>query len=91
MLVLLFPRSSVSKTDLRLANCVGVVDSGYRGEVTFRYKFDKNSFFASLKRFEEGDRVGQLIVMPYPEVKLQEVVKLTDSERGDGAYGSTGK
>ena len=88
---LLFPRSSVSKTDLRLANCVGVLDSGYRGEVTFRYKFDKNSFFASLKRFEEGDRVGQLIIMPYPEVQLKEVVKLTESERGEGGYGSTGK
>ena len=58
---LLFPRSSVSKTDLRLANAVGVVDSGYRGEITFRYKFNKDSFFASLKRFEEGDRVGQLV------------------------------
>ena len=68
---LLFPRSSVSKTDLRLANCVGVVDSGYRGEITFRYKFDKNSFFASLKRFEEGDRIGQLVIMPYPEVQLR--------------------
>lgn len=88
---LLFPRSSVSKTDLRLANCVGVVDSGYRGEITFRYKFDKNSFFASLKRFEEGDRIGQLIVMPYPKVQLKEVVKLTESERGEGGYGSTGK
>ena len=45
---LLFPRSSVSKTDLQLANCVGVVDSGYRGELTFRYKFRKDAFFASI-------------------------------------------
>ena len=88
---LLFPRSSVSKTDLRLANAVGVVDSGYRGEITFRYKFDKNSFFASLKRFEEGDRIGQLVIIPYPKVQLNEVVNLTESERGEGGYGSTGK
>ena len=66
-----------------------ILDTG--GEITFRYKFDKNSFFASLKRFEEGDRIGQLIVMPYPEVQLKEVVKLTESERGVGGYGSTGK
>ena len=88
---LLFPRSSVSKTDLRLANCVGVVDSGYRGEITFRYKFEKGSYFASLKRFEEGDRIGQLVIMPYPEIELKEEETLTRSARGVGAYGSTGK
>ena len=88
---LLFPRSSVSKTDLRLANCVGVVDSGYRGEITFRYKFEKDSYFASLKRFQEGDRIGQLVIMPYPEIELKEEETLTRSARGVGAYGSTGK
>ena len=88
---LLFPRSSVSKTDLRLANAVGVVDSGYRGEITFRYKFEKGSYFASLKRFESGDRIGQLVIMPYPEIELKEEETLTQSARGVGAYGSTGK
>jgi len=88
---LLFPRSSTSKTDLRLANCVGVVDSGYRGEISFRYKFDKDSFFAKLKRFEDGDRVGQLVIMPYPQIELEESDELSDTERGDGGYGSTGK
>lgn len=88
---LLFPRSSVSKTDLQLANCVGVVDSGYRGELTFRYKFRKDAFFASLKRYQEGDRVGQLMVLPYPEIELEEIKELAESERGAGSYGSTGK
>jgi len=88
---LLFPRSSVSKTDLRLANAVGVVDSGYRGEITFRYKFEKDSYFASLKRFEAGDRIGQLLILPYPEIELNEHTELSDSERGEGGYGSTGK
>jgi dUTP pyrophosphatase len=88
---LLFPRSSVSKTDLALANCVGVVDSGYRGEITFRYKFKKDTYFAGLKRFLEGDRIGQLLILPYPEIKLQEIEELAESERGTGAYGSTGK
>jgi len=88
---LIFPRSSVSKTDLRLANCVGVVDSGYRGEITFRYKFRKDAFFASLKRYQEGDRIGQLVILPYPQIELEEIEELAESERGSGGYGSTGK
>ena len=88
---LLFPRSSVSKTDLRMANCVGVVDSGYRGEITFRYKFEKGSYFASLKRFQEGDRIGQLVIIELPAIELREMDELTETERGDGGYGSTGK
>lgn len=88
---LIFPRSSVSKTDLQLANCVGVVDSGYRGEITFRYKFRKDAFFASLKRYQEGDRIGQLVILPYPQIELEEIEELAESERGSGGYGSTGK
>ena len=87
---LLFPRSSVSKKDLSLANCVGVVDSGYRGEITFRYKFYSNSYFANVKRYQDGDRVGQLVILPYPEIELEEVNHLTTSSRGIGGYGSTG-
>ena len=87
---LLFPRSSVSKKDLSLANCVGVVDSGYRGEITFRYKFDSDSYFANVKRYQDGDRVGQLVILPYPEIELEEVNHLTTSSRGIGGYGSTG-
>jgi dUTP pyrophosphatase len=88
---LLFPRSSVSKTDLALANCVGVVDSGYRGELTFRYKFAKEAYFASLKRYQDGDRIGQLVIMPYPTIEPIEAAELSDTERGTGGYGSTGK
>ena len=87
---LLFPRSSTSKKDLRLANSVGVVDSGYRGEISFRYKFPKDSYFAKVKRYNDGDRVGQLVIMPYPNIELEEVEKLSTTERGDGGYGSTG-
>ena len=88
---LLFPRSSVSKTDLVLANCVGVVDSGYRGEIRFRYKFARKEYFANVRRFQEGERVGQLVIMPYPSIELEQVDNLSDTERGDGGYGSTGK
>ena len=87
---LLFPRSSTSKKDLRLANSVGVVDSGYRGEISFRYKFPKDIYFAKLKRYGNGDRIGQLVIMPYPQIELEEVSELSITERGEGGYGSTG-
>jgi dUTP pyrophosphatase len=88
---LLFPRSSVSKTDLSLANSVGVIDSGYRGEIIFRYKFKRNEHFASMRRFKEGDRVGQLLIIPYPTVELEEVTELSSTERDTGGFGSTNK
>ena len=83
---LLFPRSSVSRTCLSLANSVGVVDSGYRGEIMLKYRnaSEANSFYKS------GDRVGQLIVLPYPQIELIEVEELSSTERGDGGFGSTG-
>ena len=83
---LLFPRSSVSRTCLSLANSVGVVDSGYRGEIMLKYRNtgEANSFYKS------GDRVGQLIIMPYPQVELIEVEELSTTERGEGGFGSTG-
>ena len=87
---LLFPRSSISKTDLRLANGVGVIDSGYRGEIVFRYKFKKDAYFAGMKRYVDGDRVGQLIIIPIPQIELEEVSELTDTDRGVGGFGSTG-
>jgi dUTP pyrophosphatase len=84
--MLLFPRSSVSNTGLILANGVGVVDSGYRGEIGFRYKWK-----AGTKDYNVGDRVGQLLVLPRPYLKFVEVDELSSSERGTGGYGSTGK
>ena len=81
---LLFPRSSVYKTDLTLANCVGVLDSNYLGEVKFKFRLQGR------KAYEVGDRVGQLIIMPYPKVIFEEVEELDDTERGDGGFGSSG-
>jgi len=81
---LLFPRSSVSKKNLRLCNSVGVIDSGYRGEIIL--KFDKNGE----NLYEEGDRVGQLMIVPVPSVQFVEVTNLPGSDRGDGGFGSTG-
>jgi dUTP pyrophosphatase len=87
---LIFPRSSVSKKDLSLANCVGVIDSGYRGEITFRYRFESKTYYQKLRRYQDGDRIGQLIIMPYPKVTPVEVDELSVTERGEGGYGSTG-
>lgn len=100
---LLFPRSSNSKQNLRLTNSVGVLDSGYRGEVVFKYRNDAFATQSALIKndivngnvgfeyeYEVGDRVGQLIVMPYPQIEFEEVEELTDTERGEGGFGSTG-
>ena len=85
---LVFPRSSIRKTDLSLTNCVGVIDSGYRGEL--QATFRKHKGVAS-KTYEVGDRVAQIMIIPHPEVEFNEVDELSDSERGDGGFGSTGK
>ena len=88
---LLFPRSSNAKYDLLLTNCVGVIDSTYRGEVTFKFKPIKKRLLRKPKTYNAGDRVGQLIIMPYPKVTLREVKELSITKRGEGGYGSTGK
>jgi dUTP pyrophosphatase len=65
---LIFPRSSNATTDLRLTNCVGVLDSGYRGEVLFKFR----PTALPTKIYAVGDRIGQLIVIPYPKVEFIE-------------------
>lgn len=115
---LVFPRSSNSKKYLLLTNSVGVIDSGYRGEVTFKYRPSVMTVcYRKLKdrlaqlllgsqrsqkrrgihtetwhlfECEVGDRVGQLIILPYPKVEFEEVKELSDSDRGTNGYGSTG-
>ena len=86
---LLFPRSSNSKTDLYLTNHVGVVDSGYRGELMFKFRPINGIVDASI--YAVGDRIGQLMILPYPSIKFVEADELSDSDRGEGGFGSTGK
>ena len=87
---LIFPRSSVRKTRLMLSNCVGVVDSGYRGELQATFnKINQNS--ASENDYKVGDRIAQIMIIPHPMIEFNEVDKLSDSERGEGGFGSTGK
>ena len=105
-----------------MSNHVGVVDSGYRGEIKFRFKelnisakemepevlktlqedrarkelplltgpAENVIWVASESSYEIGDRIGQLVIMPYPQIEFEEVEELEDSQRGTGAYGSTG-
>ena len=85
---LVFPRSSIRKTDLSLTNCVGVIDSGYRGEL--QATFRKHRGVASTI-YAVGDRVAQIMIIPHPPIEFKEVDELTNTERGEGGFGSTGK
>jgi len=83
---LIFPRSSIHKTNHMLANSVGVLDSGYRGEIKLIFRNPDNKV-----NYQIGDKIGQLIIMPYPQIEFEEVDSLSDSERGECGFGSTGK
>ena len=83
---LLFPRSSISKTDHFLRNSVGVIDSGYRGEIKLRMSIPA----LGEAEYLIGDKVGQLILMKLPWVEIEEVEELSDTDRGEGGFGSTG-
>ena len=96
---LLFPRSSNTKKDLILGNSVGVIDSGYRGEVVFKFKaldtkyledgrltYTKKDFMTS---YNVGDRIGQIVIMPVPQIEFNVVDELSTTDRGVGGFGST--
>jgi dUTP pyrophosphatase len=85
---LLFPRSSVSKTNLSLANSVGVIDSGYRGQVMCVFNKVNNPMLSS---YNVGDKIAQLVIVACPQFIIKEVVELSDTQRGEGGFGSTGK
>lgn len=85
---LIFPRSSISKTDLILTNSVGVIDSGYRGEIKLRFKISKEG---DINIYEKGDKIGQLIIIPYPQIEFEEVNELSSTERGEDGFGSSGR
>jgi dUTP pyrophosphatase len=85
---LVFPRSSVRKYELALSNSVGVIDSGYRGELQATFK--KTNGLDSLA-YKVGDRIAQIMIIPHPPIEFDEVAELSDTERGEGGFGSTGK
>lgn len=84
---LVFPRSSIKNKELSLSNSVGVIDSGYRGDIQFT--FNKLNGLDSID-YKVGDRIAQLIIIPYPQIEFLEVDELSTTERGDGGFGSSG-
>ena len=88
MVGLVFPRSSIRNTELMLSNSVGVIDAGYRGEL--QATFNKLNGLDSIA-YNVGDRIAQIIIVPHPVVQFVEVDELSESKRGDGGFGSTGK
>lgn len=82
--MLVFPRSSITDTDLIMKNCVGVLDSGFRGELKLRFKKEGEDIYKT------GDKIGQIIILPYPNIEFEESENLSESSRGKGGFGSTG-
>ena len=83
---LLFPRSSVYKKDLQLANSVGVIDAGYRGELLFKYRFLKDE---EVEAYNGGERIGQIVVIPIADIFWSETHELPETLRGDKGFGSS--
>jgi len=85
---LIFPRSSIRNYELNLSNSVGVIDAGFRGSIKFvfnKLQGDESKIYAT------GERIGQLIILPYPVIEPAESDELSETERGEGGFGSTGK
>jgi len=89
---LLFPRSSITKSapGVSLKNSVGVIDSNYRGEILIRFELPYSAEMGGTIPVV-GDKVAQLLIIPYPTVHMEEVRELSDSNRGQGGFGSTDK
>ena len=108
---LIVPRSSIYKQDLMLANHIGIIDSGYRGEILCKFRLttlcmehvSNNRFlirdyeidpetgaYKNINTYKIGDRVAQLIIIPYPLIEFKEVDVLKESNRGTGGFGHTG-
>lgn len=96
---LVFPRSSVTRYDLMLKNSVGVIDASYRGEIMCRFQGidgikykvgDEKRIIYNENKYNIGDRVAQIVFMKLPKITLIEAEELSNTERGEGGFGSTG-
>jgi len=83
---LVFPRSSIVTTCHRLGNAVGVIDSDFRGEVSATFDYIYNG-----REYGIGERVAQMVIVPFENCNIVEVNELEETERGEGGHGSTGK
>ncbi|MBT7452180.1 MAG: dUTP diphosphatase [Rhodospirillaceae bacterium] len=82
----IFPRSSIAKTSMALRNAVGVIDSGYRGEVIIKF----GEIDGDKVEYKIGDRVAQFMIAPVLSINFLEVAHLPSSDRGSGGFGSSG-
>ena len=84
----IYARSGIAtKRGLRPANCTGVIDSDYRGPVIVALHNDTDD----TQSIEPGERIAQMILLPYIEMKFNEVDELSDTSRGDSGFGASGK
>jgi len=88
---MIVPRSSISNdAALTLANDVGIIDAGYRGGIQVRFNRTFKGFFTR-KKYNVGDRIAQLIIIPFKSVTPNKTIFLSNTDRGAGGHGSTGK
>lgn len=80
------PRSSISNTGMMLRNSPGTLDSQYRGELKLRFWA-----IPETKEYEVGERIAQIVILPYPLINFVEVSELENTDRGDSGFGSTNK
>lgn len=97
----LFPRSSISKYDLVLANGVGIIDSAYRNSIKVRFKMPNRfsyqssidspsvAFYPKAKIYGKGDKIAQIVLKKLESVVLTEVQELDQTDRGLGGFGSS--
>ena len=83
---LIFMRSSISDKSISLTNAVAVIDSGYRGELLLKYKITTDSLPTI---YQPGEKIGQLVIIPYPKINPIEAEELSSSDRNEGGFGST--
>lgn len=91
MVGLIFPCSSIRNTGLTLSNSVGVIDAGYRGELQATFNKTRTTIENQKNDYKVGDRIVQIIIVPHPIIQIVEVDELSESSRGIGGFGSTGK
>ena len=84
------PRSSISKTNWILCNSIGIIDADYRGEWKMVFKCLGEMIYQHLP-FGVGERCGQMYIEPVQGFYMEEVDELSETERGEGGFGSTGK
>jgi dUTP pyrophosphatase len=94
------PRSSVTKKDFILKNSCGIIDSGFRDSIKFRFWITKHSHkttpngsadtYIDFDMYKKNERIGQLLILPYPKIEMIEVEELSNTERGTGGFGHSG-